>query len=508
MPLTRAPNKSEHKSERRTEQVWRALGDREAVLAGVLGAALGVVVFWLMHRALGDDALITVSFARTLAESGTWGVYPGLTSNTQTSPLNAWLLAAGIAVAGHPLLVVGAVLCACLAACGWLATDIARRLDVHPAAGWLAVGLLGTSPVLVSTVGLETYLGIAVLLGVAAAAVRGRVALTGVLCGLAVLTRPDLAVPAAVIALFVALPPDRTLGPMRRMMKLSAVAGVAALVALPWHLWSWFALGGAVPDTTWVRTADRSGPTILPAVPGWVQMYPVAAIASALPVVAGLGCAAWAARRAGRRWAQAVLLFVGAGWAHLLALAAIDAQGAGWYYGPVVACSSAALAIAAAATGPRAPRASVVLVGGLAAIGVLAAGPAPWTWSPLVANLARTEQYAAIAQQLPALTGGQPVLGPGEVGALAFYGTVPVLDFLTEPALTDVVLRDRAGEGGMRAAVMTWSAAHRDLSTPLPVRWQLTFASGDRSPPGRVVRTWPIDTPVRGRDTLVLTEIG
>src|SRR5438093_951726 len=87
----------------------------------------------------------------------------------------------------------------------------------------VAGALLGTSPVLVSTVGLETYLGIAVLLGVAAAALRGQVALTGVLCGLAVLTRPDFAVPAAVLALLVARPPFR-------MAKLSAVAGLAALV--------------------------------------------------------------------------------------------------------------------------------------------------------------------------------------------------------------------------------------------------------------------------------------
>jgi hypothetical protein len=419
-------------------------------------------------------------------------------------------LAAGIAVVGRPILVVGGLLCACLAACGWLATNIAHRLEVHPTAGWLTIALLGTSPVLVSTVGLETYLAVAVLLGIAAAALGGRAVLTGILCGLAILARPDLAVPAAVLALCLVFASDRADGRRadgRRSVQLITVAVIAAAVALPWHVWSWFALGGVVPDTTWVRTGDRSGPTILAAVPGWVQLYPIAAIAAMLPVVAGLGCAIWAVRQVGQRWARAVLIFVGAGWLHLLALAAIEAQGAAWYYGPVVACSSLALAITAAAVAGR----GLVLggagaVGALAAVGILAAGPVPWTWAPLVKNLGRTEQYAAIAHQLPTLTSGQPVLGPGEVGALAFYGSVPVLDLLTEPAQTDAVMRQRAAEGGIKATVMAWSTAHRRPAAPIPTRWQLTFGSTGSTPPGRVVRTWPIDTPVRGPDSVILTE--
>ena len=57
------------------------------------------------------------------------------------------------------------------------------------------------SPLLVSTIGLETYLGVTALVGVARYAVAGRPLATGVLCGLAVLTRPDLAVPAGVLVL-------------------------------------------------------------------------------------------------------------------------------------------------------------------------------------------------------------------------------------------------------------------------------------------------------------------
>jgi hypothetical protein len=57
---------------------------RDPAIGALLGAVIAAVACWLMHRALGDDALITVSYRRTLAESGTWGVFPGITANTQT----------------------------------------------------------------------------------------------------------------------------------------------------------------------------------------------------------------------------------------------------------------------------------------------------------------------------------------------------------------------------------------------------------------------------------------
>lgn len=492
-----------------SEQSRTTPGRRDPAIGALLGAVIGAIVCWLMHQALGDDALITVSYARTLAESGTWGVFPGITANTQTSPLNAWLLAAGMVVVDRPVLVVCAFAVGCLAACGWLAVELTRRVDVAPAGGWLAVAVIGTSPVLTATIGLEAYLGAAVLLGLALAALGGRVATTGVLCGLAVLTRPDLAVPAAVLALgLLAAPTARHRSPRRRLAALGAVVGLAALVALPWHVWSWFALGGAVPDTTWVRTGDDSGPTILPAVLAWLKVSPVATAASALPVVLALTAAVVAVRRPRPRRSVAVLLLVAAGWAHLLALEMIGAQGAGWYYGPVVACSAAALGLTVAAGGPALARVGVGVVALLAGAGVATSGALPWTSAPLVANMALTPQYAEVARQLPALTGGEPVAGPGELGALAYYAApVATLDFLSEPARTDEVMRNRAAEGGLRAVLMRLNEVHRRTAPPIDTRWSLDFVD-PAAATGRVVRVWPVESPTGGRNTLVLTDRG
>src|SRR5882724_8946587 len=74
--------------------------------AAFWAAALGAIAVYLslFRGALIDDAYITLQWARTLADSGTWGFYPGLTANSQTSPLNALLLAGLYAVIGDPVI--------------------------------------------------------------------------------------------------------------------------------------------------------------------------------------------------------------------------------------------------------------------------------------------------------------------------------------------------------------------------------------------------------------------
>lgn len=88
-------------------------------------------------------------------------------------------------------------------------------------------------------------------------ALAGRPVLVGLLCGLAVLVRPDMAVPAGLLVL--------VLLPWRRWMP---VASVAALVCLPWHVFSWRFLGGFVPDTTWIKT-NPAGATMASVVASW-----------------------------------------------------------------------------------------------------------------------------------------------------------------------------------------------------------------------------------------------
>lgn len=210
------------------------------VMAVAAAALAGGVMFTLAHNAMLDDSMITLSYARTLAEHGQWGMVEGLTSNSATSVLNVLLLAAIIVVIGHPVVAVGILLMATMAAVAWWATRIAEDaglpIRVFPAA---AVGLLLVNPVLVSTIGLETYLGMALVVGVVRYALAGRPAPTGFITGLIALARPDLVVFALVIVL--------GLGSARR--RLARTAATAVAVALPWYAFSWWALGSAIPDT-------------------------------------------------------------------------------------------------------------------------------------------------------------------------------------------------------------------------------------------------------------------
>jgi len=126
----------------------------------------------------------------------------------------------------------------------------------------------------------------------------------------------------------------------------------------------------------------------------------------------------------------------------------------------------------------------------------------------MIANLALTSQYAAVGQELPALTRGEPVVGPGELGALAYYAApVEILDFLSEPARTDEVMRERAAEGGLRADLMRLNALHRQTAPPISTRWSLDFVD-PAAAEGRVVRVWPVESPSGRPATLVLTDRG
>ncbi len=473
--------------------------ERSSWWAAGFGAMLGAALFLGTHRALTDDAYISLAYAVNLAELGHWGLLSDRGANTATSPLNVWLLAASSVVTGRPVVSAGLLLVATLAVCCWWADAIRRHLGLSQVMPYVLVALLATSPLLASTVGLETLLGVALLVGITRYAMAGRPVVAGVICGLAVLCRPDLAVPAGVLVL--------VLLPGRRW---ALVAGMAGLVALPWHLFAWVVLGGFVPNTLWIKTSttgdyERWGSLVTaPVILG--RALPSAMALTAVPVAAGLLCAAWAVVRRRQPWAQVTVAFATAGWAHWLALVAIGAFPQVWYFAPLVSCSACAVTVAVACMRIRVPMLTVA--GALCAASVVVAGPVPWVIAPFSTNWATTQQYQTVAAQLPALTGGRPVRGPGEIGVLALHSAVPVRDHLSDPAYARRYLDARHEIAGpVLQAFLQWNWTHRP-DQPAPTdRYRLTYASYEPAPPGRLIHTWPIATPSHGPDLLVLTEL-
>ena len=74
------------------------------------------MLFSLAYRAMGDDAHITMAYARNLALHGQWGLIPGEMANSATAPLNVMLIALGTLMTRQPAVAVGLVLMASLAA--------------------------------------------------------------------------------------------------------------------------------------------------------------------------------------------------------------------------------------------------------------------------------------------------------------------------------------------------------------------------------------------------------
>lgn len=473
--------------------------------AVALGAAAGALLFLVASRSILDDGHISMAYARNLAEHWHWGLTQFRSSNTATSPLNVWLLAVGIFVTRSGIVAVGLVLVASTAAiAGWMST-ISRRVDLPPlVAPTVAVTVLVTSPLFASTVGMETFLSIAVLTGVARYALDGRLIATAFLCGAAVLTRPDLAVPAAVLTLGLLI-----IGRPRPLRTLLITAGIAAATVLPWHLFSWVVLGGFVPDTYSIKSASgqfAGGDTFFngPAV-HIIQTWTRATLLTSIPVVGGLAALAWWALRFNRSRppARPAIAFAVAGVAHWAAFSAIGVPPYHWYYCPSVGLLTLATAITIADRSTRHPLAlpaTAVVVGVIA--GIQLAGPIPWTYPPIYGNWASADQYAAMGRDLArTIPAGRTVGNFGEIGGVAYYCECDIIDPFSDRASANELIDTRyakAGPIGRRLLDLNYLFNHdRRLPKTRP-EYQLAWAEGYG--PG-----WNVDGPQTGPGHITLT---
>ena len=452
--------------------------------AAIVGAAIGTLLFLAAHKAISDDAYITLDYARNLAENGRWGLLPARTSNTATSPLNVWLLAAGIVVTGRPVLVVGMVIAGSMALLGWWSARLAGSLALSPVFPVALLVLLGTSPLMVSTVGLETYLGATLLVGTARYAVDSRPRCTGLLVGLSVLCRPDLAVAAGVLSMALLA---------RRSWLPALVTGFA--VALPWHLFSWYALGGFVPETLAFKTdpaeAVAAGLTHSMLTALWLDWgatswrhWPV--VVTITLIVAGLVTAlAWLPWRR-RPVAQVALAFSVAGLAHWLALSVEGVQAFAWYYGPLVSAMAVVVALAAA----QRPRSLGVAAAALAAWALVVdtSRGVPWGATPMFGNGGNAQHYARVAADLGRLLPpGAVVASNGEAGTIPFYCRCDVTDFFSSRGLAQAHVDRHIARSG---ALVRWNYAHRPREAAPQPRWRLESRTVgvDADPPPGVAR--------------------
>ena len=457
---------------------------KASTVCGIAGALAGGLLFLVAHRGLSDDGYITVDYARNLAFHGRWGVVPSLTANTATSPLTVGLLAAITAVVRGPVLAVGLLLMATTAASAvWLL----RIAEMTRLSRWLlpalGVGLLLSSPLLASTIGLETYLCIALFIGLVRYALAGRWLATGIVAGLLVLGRPDLAVVDVVVVLTVAA--------ARRRALRSGLVAVA--VAAPWFIFSWFYLGSALPDTFFLKTHGDgwvgyhfvSGPL-------WYLTYrPLAAALTLLAAGCGLvALISWAVLAVRRRdvvatgAGQGALAFGLGGIAHAAVFALLATPPSHWYYGPVIAGLSLCLVVtalvvvqASRVTSPR----GVAALGSVSLVLLAAAGydvvrGVPWETPPIDTNWATRAEYQRVAEDISKMTPGATVVSPSEVGVLAYFCDCEIVDFISDPGRTERDIAAHTQQSGpLMRQLLKLNYIHHVPAAPKPAQFELVW---------------------------------
>ena len=452
----------------------------------VLGALDGGLVFLGAHRALIDDAYITLDYARTLAQHGQWAMEPGHLANTATSPLNVLLLAGLIVLSGAPVVSVGVLLVAALATTGAALSVTCARLGRGQWFAAAAVTLLAVNPLLISTIGLETYLGLALVAALGAGVVARRPVITGVVCGLLVLTRADLAafVLAALIAV-AAISPAQT-----RVRRCAHVVGLASVVALPWFAVSWWWLGSAIPDTLLFKVSEVwVGNSFAVGLWHYELGYPLAVGLSVLPAAIGIAVlAVWSAVVARWRGGTAGVLAVVWGLGavlHITVYLLLRPPPYHWYYGPAIGSLSMLAVLGIGELSRRLQWAGSAVGALLIAATVVFLTARTWTVMPISSNWASASEYAALAARVPS---GAVVETFGEVGTVAYFCDCTVVDRLSDRAqVADLLRVKRAEEGLVVRTMLDWNYYRFKAGPPIHPVYKFAFAE---DPAGIPVTSW------------------
>lgn len=451
-----------------------------------VGAVSGALVFLGTHRALIDDSYITLDYARTLAQHGQWALVPGHQANTATSPLNVLLLAGLIVLTSAPVVSVGILLIIALAVTGAALSVICTRLGRSPWLAAMAVSLLVLNPLLISTIGLETYLAIALIAALGAAVVLRRPMVTGAVCGLLVLTRADLAAFAlAALVVVTARSPVST-----RLRQVGYVTGVAGIITLPWFAASWWWLGSAVPDTllfkvteTWVGNSFAVG------LWHYELSFPLAVGLSVLPAAIGLivlaaGNVGGVRPRVGT--AEMLVMVWGLGAVlHLTVFLLLRPPPYHWYYGPAIGALTMLAALGIGQHSHRLQWAGSTIGVLFIAATVVFLATRPWAVMPISTNWASPAQYAALAARAPS---GSTVKAFGEVGTVAYFCDCTVVDRFSDRAqVADLLRAKRSTAGPVARTLLDWNYYRFKTVPPVHADYEFAFAE---DPTGIAVTSW------------------
>ncbi len=439
---------------------------RYLAAAVVALADLVFYVFAFRHTWI-DDTYIQLQYARTLIEHGTWGFYAGHPANTATSPLNVLL----IALVGLPLgSVEWAVILLTaleLAAMLGLLLLLSHRLFDGVFFGWFAFVALVTNPLLLSTIGMESFLYALLLIASVYLFLVRRWLLMAVTLGLLTLARPD-----GVLLLAVLLPLAEI--PFRRK---AAVLGVYAATIAPWFIFSWIYLGSLVPDTLVIKIEQTAWgwASFADGLALYLQRFPLETMLSLLLVPLCI-FPLW---RCGGEIVRTVTVLAAFGGLHYMVYTALDVPPYHWYYVSqlvpmVLIASVAATHHVARLRQGRFRRVLPVVALAPAAGLLLLLGNEGFSLreAPINTNWATSDQYREIGLWMQRNLDEEEAVAPrGEIGTLAFYSDRYLVDEFSDMSIADALIDEANYDdlpvvGPLVALNFLWRQDHTPLPAP------------------------------------------
>jgi len=418
----------------------------DTAMIGVLVVGLGYLVACFHSFAL-DDSFITYRYALNLAEGEGLVYNPGQRHLGTTAPFYAVLLASlhRLLPMGLPLLANMFSLLSLAAGAGEL--YLLLRRHGHPLAGMCAASLYISSPVLVTSIGMETTFCLLLLISAVMALDRGRLSWAGLLLGVAIITRPDAGLMAIVLGLMYGWH-NRVL-PWRAMLAALLIAGAFFLTLALYF-------GSPLPGSLAAKRAQMvlgfpsyahgllrylGGERVGLEAPG-VRPQPLL-VATLLALMGGV-VSAMGRDRLVEHCAWWIWGLIGWGVAHAVAYVVLGVPAYHWYYAPLELglCVLMGLGLEYGMSVPGRPviqdtgaQASRRAVARRWAAVVLLVGLV--VWQGIVAIRAKEEvfdpkarAYRAVGEWLVRHTQVQDRVAVMEVGLIGYYSRRPMIDLL------------------------------------------------------------------------------
>lgn len=392
----------------------------QAAVAGFYALFAAVVIFWRYQDWAYDDPFITYRYAHNLAYGFGYVFNPGERVQSTTTPLFTLLLAGLQWLGGDIPRLANLMGALSIGAGAWLLWDLAHTWRA-PRAGWVALLLYPTFFILLITLGSETPLYLALGLGAFASYARKRHEWAAVSAALALLTRGDGALVAALLVVDYGL---RARGQWQSIPWRAVL--IYGALTVPWFLFAWGYFGWPLPATLAVKQQQGLMAISRKFAPGFARIlgWHTTWTYSVLAGLAVLGATASTVR--GSRWLAFVLWPI----LYFVAYTALQVSSYPWYYTPLVPGF-----VMAAGLGvewlwqSRWGHAVWTRASLLALVGAIWVVQSRTVWQTADMPDVRREIYRVAGEWLHTNTQPTASVGTLEVGIIGYYARRPIVDF-------------------------------------------------------------------------------